>query len=145
MTEKIFVDSNVLVYCRDSAVARKQVAALNWMRHLWQTQRGRISVQVLNEFYLTVTAKLRPGMTKKEAREEVRDLLSWQPLPVHPAVLVRSWDAQNKYELSFWDSMIVASAELQECKYILSEDFNEGQEFFGAKVVNPFVLTPGDI
>jgi predicted nucleic acid-binding protein len=98
-----------------------------------------------NEFYITVTAKLKPGMTKKEAREEVRDLLSWQPLAVHPAVLVRSWDVQDKYSLSFWDSMIVASAELQGCKYILSEDFNDGQEFFGAKVVNPFVLTPGDI
>jgi len=145
MIDKIFVDSNVLVYCRDLAVPRKQKAALEWMTHLWKSQRGRISVQVLNEFYVTVTMKLKPGMTKKDAREEIRDLLSWQPLGLDPAVLVLSWDVQDQYSLSFWDSLIVASAELQDCKYILSEDLNHGQELFGTKVVSPFVLSPGDI
>jgi predicted nucleic acid-binding protein len=145
MTGTIFVDSNVLVYSRDLAEPQKQSAALEWMNFLWDSQLGRLSVQVLNEFYVTVTVKLKPGMPKKDAREEIRDLLSWDPIGVDSSVLVKSWDIQDKYSLSFWDSLIVASALLQNCKYILSEDFNHEQIFFGTMVINPILKTPREI
>lgn len=60
MTAPTFVDTNALVYVRDSAAPDKQQAAAAWMRHLWQRRLGRLSTQVLNEYYVTVTRKLVP-------------------------------------------------------------------------------------
>lgn len=74
MTAPVFVDTNVLVYARDAAGDEKQRAAADWMRHLWTRQAGRVSYQVLQEFYVTVTRELSPGLEPAEAWEEVRVL-----------------------------------------------------------------------
>ncbi len=79
MTAKVFVDTNVLVYARDSSEPDKQPAA-GWMRHLWETRSGCLSMQVLQEFYTTVTRKLEPGLSPAAARLEVESLLAWEPL-----------------------------------------------------------------
>lgn len=145
MTERIFVDSNVLIYSRDLAVPKKQLRAREWMEYLWNSRRGRLSFQVLNEFYVTVTRKLRPGLKKVDARKDVRDLLAWKPAAIEETVSIRSWDLQDRYALSFWDSLIVGAAELQGCRYILTEDLNEGQEFFNIRIISPFLRTPQDL
>jgi predicted nucleic acid-binding protein len=77
MDDKIFVDTNVLVYARDSTEPQKQKQALAWMSYLWKTRTGRLSFQVLQEFYLTVTQKLDPGLEPERARQDVRLLFSW--------------------------------------------------------------------
>lgn len=61
MPDLVFVDTNVLVYARDAARAEKQARAAAWMRHLWESRTGRLSFQVLQEYYVTVSAKLRPA------------------------------------------------------------------------------------
>lgn len=76
----VFVDTNVLVYARDARDPRKQTAAAEWLAELWASRRGRISAQVLQEYYVTVTAKLDPGLSLEEAREDVIALRSWHPL-----------------------------------------------------------------
>ena len=76
----VFVDTNVLVYARDASERDKQRRASAWMAHLWRTGSGRLSVQVLQEYYVTVTRKLQPGLPKKDARADVQDLLAWKPL-----------------------------------------------------------------
>ena len=75
MSDRVFVDTNVLVYSRDSSEPTKQPVAEAWRRALWQSRAGRLSVQVLNEYYVTVTRKLTPGMPRDQAREEIEDLL----------------------------------------------------------------------
>ena len=77
---KVFVDTNVLVYSRDSSEPVKQKQALAWMTFLWDKKNGRISYQVLQEFYMTVTGKLQPGLRVSTAREDVVALLAWNPL-----------------------------------------------------------------
>ena len=67
MAERIFVDTNVLVYNRDASESQKQEQAKAWMAHLWSTKTGRLSFQVLQEFYITVTAKLDPGLDPESA------------------------------------------------------------------------------
>ena len=74
MIEPVFVDTNVLIYCRDSTDEDKQARCMAWMTHLWSTRAGRVSVQVLQEFYAVVTAKLDPGLDVESARADVRSL-----------------------------------------------------------------------
>ena len=78
MTERIFVDTNVLVYSFDRREPKKLERAKQWLQHLWLVRSGRISYQVLLEFYAIVTRKLKPGMDPETARNVVRTLLAWQ-------------------------------------------------------------------
>lgn len=142
MAAPVFVDTNVLVYARDSAAGRKQSAAHGWMEHLWRTREGRLSFQVLEEFYVTVTVKLRPGMDAEAARREVRALTAWRPVPIDGAVMEGAWLIQDRYGVPWWDALIVSSAQAAECAYLLSEDFQDRQDLGGVRVVNPFTLGP---
>ncbi len=73
MNVRIFVDTNVLVYSRDATKLHKQTRAAEWISHLWRTGTGRLSVQVIAEFYAVVTGKLKPGMEIASAREDEKD------------------------------------------------------------------------
>jgi hypothetical protein len=80
MTDRFFVDTNLLVYSRDASEHEKQQKAMKWMTRLWHDKSGRVSYQVLQEFYITVTHKLEPGLPIHIARMDVRSLMSWQPV-----------------------------------------------------------------
>jgi predicted nucleic acid-binding protein len=107
---------------------------------LWRSRQGRVSFQVLQEFYAKVTHKWPDA--RRQARAEVRDLLAWQPVPIDGVTLERAWNIQDRYPMSFWDALIVAAAKLASCRYLLSEDFQAGQEFDGLVIVNPFRSDP---
>lgn len=140
MTAPVFVDTNVFVYCFDSANAAKLQAARQWRAELWRSRLGRISYQVLQEFYWTGTQKW--PLLRKEIQGEIRDLLDWHPLVINSHILEGSWEIQTKYKISFWDSLIVAAAKAASCRYLLTEDLQEGQEMDGVVVVNPFSSAP---
>lgn len=142
MSAKVFVDTNVLVYTRDASETAKQEQALRWMTYLWNSRSGRLSFQVLQEFYVTVTRKLRPGMEAQEAREDVRWLLSWNPISVDARVLDGAWRIQDRFNLAWWDALIASAATIADCRYLLSEDFQENQEFGDVRVINPFSSAP---
>lgn len=144
MTGRIFVDTNVLVYARDAGTGEKQEAAQQWMDHLWNSQDGRLSFQVLTEYYVTVTAKLRPGMPREQARQDVRDLMAWRPASLDAGLMNGAWLLQDRYGLPWWDALIVSAAQASECTVLLSEDFQEGQDIGGVRVVNPFRTSPAD-
>lgn len=80
MTGPVFVDTNVFVYLRDSTEPDKQRRCAEWIGHLWETGRGRTSGQVLQEYHVTVTSKLQPGMPAEDARADVLALAAWNPL-----------------------------------------------------------------
>jgi len=82
MSVNCFVDTNILVYSRDSSEPEKQIKAKQWLTELWKQESGRISTQVMNEYYVTVTQKLKPGLSKEQARSDLRALAVWQPLEV---------------------------------------------------------------
>jgi len=145
MADSVFVDTNVLVYAWDSTEPDKQKQALAWMTHLWKTQTGRLSYQVLTEFYVTVTQKLDPGMEPQRARRNVRLFFSWHPVQVDARAVETAWQIQDRYRLSWWDALIVSAARSAGCRYLLTEDFRSGQEFLEIKVINPFLLPPGSL
>ena len=145
MDDKVFVDTNVLVCARDSTEPQKQKQVRAWMSFLWKTRTGRLSFQVLQEFYLTVTQKLDPGLEPERARQDVRLLFSWLPVQIDSRVIETAWYVQDRHRLSWWDALIVSAARLAGCRYILSEDFKSGQELVEIKIINPFQLSPDSL
>jgi predicted nucleic acid-binding protein len=95
---------------------------------------------VLSEYYATVTRKLRPGLSADEAWEDVSALLAWSPQPVDRTVVARGRDIERRYALSWWDSLIVAAAQLQNCTVLLSEDLQDGLVCSTVVVRNPFAV-----
>jgi len=142
MNALVFVDTNVLLYRHDLAIPEKQVAAEVWLTHLWRTRSGRLSMQVLQEFYFNATQKLKPGLARKAARQEVQDLTTWHPIPVDFQVVADAWDLQDRYDLSFWDSLIAAAARLTGCRFLLTEDLQHDQDLNGVRVLSPFIARP---
>lgn len=138
----VFVDTNLLVYARDSRDARKQQRAEEWLAHLWRHRLGRLSLQVLQEYYVSVTQKLKPGMEHDAARRDVRDLWHWVPPSSGVGLLEAAWTLQDQFSLSWWDALIVSSAQLAGCDTLLSEDFQHGQQFGALRVSNPFRTAP---
>lgn len=138
MTAAVFVDTNVFVYARDSSEREKQPSAARWLERLWTEQSGRTSIQVLNEYYVTVTRKLDPGMTPEDAWADVHSMLAWDPRPVDRDLLMQAHEVERRYGLSWRDSLIVSAAQLQNCALLLTEDLQEGMTFDGVTLCNPF-------
>ena len=145
MTAPVFVDSNVLIYTRDSGHPDKQRRAAEWMTALWSSKCGRLSVQVLTEYYVNVTRKLHPGLDQEIARQDVRALLAWTPIGLDSRVLEQAWHIEDRHHLNFWDALIVGAAHVGRCRYLLTEDLQDGQEIGKVLVVNPFHSAPGSI
>ena len=140
MNDKIFVDTNILVYVRDSSESEKQIKAQKWLEFLWKNESGRLSTQVMNEYYVTVTQKLKPGLSKQQARSDLRALSVWKPLDITADLIEAAWDIQDKYQYSWWDSLIVTSALFLGCTYLLSEDMHHEHQVGDLKIINPFLV-----
>ena len=144
MTAPHFVDANVLVYWRDASDPQKQSIAAQLLSRLWREHSGRTSIQVLNEYFVTVTRKARGRLDAEIAWGDVRTLLYWEPQPLNGLVLNRGREIQLQYELSWWDSLIVAAAQLQGCDVIWTEDLQHGAQLGAVLVQNPFLLRTED-
>jgi len=137
-TEKLFVDTNVFAYVYDAGYPQRSELAKEWLQRLWREQTGRTSVQVLNELYVILTRKLKRKMSADDAWEIVQALLAWSPQPVDRELLLRGREIEQRYRLSWWDSLIVAAAQLQDCDVLLTEDLQAGARFGRVLVRNPF-------
>ena len=136
MTALVFVDTNVLVYARDAANTGKQRLATESLQSLWRDRTGRTSIQVMSECYATLTRQLH--LQSDLAWDYVSVLNAWNPLPVNHEVMIRAREVERRYRTSWWDSTIVAAAQEQNCKILLSEDFQDGMKFDQLIVRNPF-------
>jgi predicted nucleic acid-binding protein len=130
----------VFIYALDRGDVVKQAAAQAWRSALWKNHSGRVSFQVLQEFYVKVTRKWPAA--RDSARAEVRDLLAWRPVAADASLLDRGWKLQDRYQLSFWDALILAAAKSSACQYLLTEDLQSGQDLDGVLIINPFTTNP---
>jgi predicted nucleic acid-binding protein len=142
MTDPVFVDSNVLIYAIDEADQKKHAAAKLWRSELWKSRRGRVSFQVLQEFYANVDRKWPAA--REQVQAEIRNLLTWRPIVTDANIVEGGWRIQDRYKISFWDALIVSAAKSASCRYLLTEDLQPDQDFDGVLVVNPFRSFPGD-
>lgn len=138
MTGKVFVDSNVLIYAHDGDAGLKQKRAAERLDGLWDNGCGRLSTQVLQEFYTNVTRKIKRPLARSVAREVIRNYGIWVESAITPSTVVRASEISETWTISFWDSMILAAAEQDGADELLTEDLNHGQVIAGIRVVNPF-------
>jgi predicted nucleic acid-binding protein len=136
---KVFVDTNILVYAHDIDEGRKQQKAQEILLGLRQEQSGALSMQVLQEFYNTVTRKLASPLAKDEARAIVEDFAYWC-IETTPEEIKRAFRIEDEARIGFWDALIVAAAIKAGATRILSEDLNPGQAIAGVRIENPFSL-----
>ncbi len=141
--DRIFVDTNVLLYAAATAEPAKTGLARRWLDLLWQRSTGRISWQVLNEFYANAERKLRIPAT--DARKTVRAFSQWQPVGFNLDQIERSWHWMASSGLSYRDALIVASAETLGCRWLLTEDLQHGRRFGVLEVVDPFRSDPASL
>lgn len=135
MTAVVFVDTNILVYAYDPAAGEKHIRATRALERLWEEQAGRVSVQVLQEFYVTAIRKLK--IPRANAREAIQIYAPWVQCPTTPETILRASDLSESARLSFWDALIIASAEEADASQLYTEDLNAGQTIAGIKIVNP--------
>lgn len=139
MIDKVFLDTNILVYCFDGTVPHKKQVAVDLVSELWGTGRGILSLQILKEFFVTVTQKLSVKIDYADARRAVEDFLTWDITQEDRKSMILAMDVARRYQLSFWDANVIVSALLSDCRLCYSEDLNSGQVFDGLKIVNPFL------
>jgi predicted nucleic acid-binding protein len=139
MKDKIFLDTNVIVYAHDRSSGKKNTIAMEIMEYLWERKKGVISVQVMQEFYVCVTTKILKPLPLKVAREILEYLLNWDLIINDEYITIKAINLQEKYRFSFWDSLIVQSAIQSQAYTLLSEDLSDGQIIENVKIVNPFV------
>jgi predicted nucleic acid-binding protein len=139
MIEKTFVDSNILIYAHDFDAGVRQKSAAERLTQLWDARAGRLSTQVLQEFYVNVTQKIKLPLSRSAAREIVRNYTPWVESSITPATVIRGSEIGEIWHLSFWDGMIVAAAEQVEAVHLLSEDLSHDQVIAGVRIVNPFL------
>jgi predicted nucleic acid-binding protein len=133
-----FLDTNILVYAHDQSAGEKHTTARDLVRRLWDTGNGCLSVQVLQEFYVTVTRKVAQPMSMEDAAQTLRDLSFWQIHAPSAEDVLGAIDIQRHYQVSFWDAMIIHSAKSCACTVIWSEDLSDGQAYETILVRNPF-------
>ena len=138
MSNKVFVDAHILLYSEDGADPSKQVTAMAWLEILWQRRIGCLSTQVLNEFYVNATCKIKPSMPAGDARAEVRRYAQWQSWTVDQASVESAWAVESRYGLPYRDSLVVAAAQHSGCRYLLSEGMGHEQHYDSVQVINPF-------
>jgi predicted nucleic acid-binding protein len=137
-----FVDANVLVYAFDKSAGGKQVAAQHLLTSLWERGSGCLSVQVLQEFFVTVTSKVSQSLTSDEAADRIRELATWKVFAPTSDDVLGAIVIHKQAGLSFWDAMVVHAAAESGCDVLWTEDLSDGQVIRGVQIRNPFMTEP---
>jgi predicted nucleic acid-binding protein len=138
MSGKVFIDTNILIYAHDLDAGEKHTISATILKHLWETETGIISAQVLQEFYVNVTRKIPNPLPKTKAREIIQSYLTWHVELNDIKTIFAASEFEERYNLSFWDALIVAAACNAKVEKILTEDLNHGQRIEGIFIENPF-------
>jgi predicted nucleic acid-binding protein len=142
----IFVDTNVLLRADDAQDQAKQAQAREWLQALWQGRAGRISTQVLDDYYVTSTRTF--GMPPGDVRAKVRRLQLWLPWQIEHQTVETAWGIEARFGLNYWDSLIVAAAVQSGARYVLTADLQPTQhlqQIDGVTILNPFLVTPAEL
>jgi predicted nucleic acid-binding protein len=133
-----FIDTNILIYAHDVSAGQKHIRAKELMLDSWQLGEGCLSIQALQEFYVNVTQKVTKPLPTEATAQIIADLSVWE---VHCPRMEDVPDAihlQKRYQMSFWDAMILVSALQLGCHVLRSEDLNPGQVYDQVEVQSPF-------
>lgn len=141
MTE-VFVDTHVLLYAVDDTDMSKQKRSQQWLSLCWQRRCGRLSTQILNEFYANARKRFASAISAGDARAEVRRYQLWKPWIIDQATIETAWAAESRYQLNYWDALMVAAAQHLGCTVLLTEDMPHEQRIDKLQIINPFLVEP---
>lgn len=137
MSDRCFVDTNILVYAHDRAAGSKHKRARRIIEDLWNSGQGVLSTQVLQELCVNLRRKSARPLSMEEIRQLLQDYLSWEIIVHAPASIIQALDTEARYKVSFWDALILQAAEMAGVAVLYSEDFASGQMYGSIRVVNP--------
>lgn len=135
---KVFIDTNILVYALDKSDAMKMSIAREHLKTLAESGTGVISTQVMQEFFVASTKKLKADPFV--VRSLLHSFEHFEVITVTPEIIKEAIDCHILNRLSFWDSLIVSTAESGKCAILLTEDLQHGQNIRGVKIQNPFAI-----
>src|SRR5262245_39961290 len=136
------IDTNVLVYAYDPTDGDKRERAIEVLESLGTRQLGSLSTQILGEFFVTVTRKIPSPLTEVEAEHNVTSYArSWVVYDLRQSLFLEAVRGPQQHRLSYWDSLIWATAKLNDLPNVLSEDFNDAALLEGVRFLNPFTRT----
>ena len=138
MNDKVFVDTNILIYAHDTEAGYKREKAAETLLTLWDNRQGILSTQVLQEFYVNVTRKIPQPLKRSTARDVIERYSVWPVVSIDTPLILRASNVEEQHQLSFWDALIVAAAQQSNATKLLSEDLNNGQRIGGLVIENPF-------
>ena len=136
--DKIFLDTNILIYAYDVSAGKKHEMAKMILMDLWSSGKGVLSIQVLQEFFVNITKKVSKPLDIKTAKDIIKDLLKWDVVMIDGESLLEAVEIHIRHQYSFWDSMILKAAQKGGAVLLLSEDLKHGQTIDGVKIKNPF-------
>ncbi len=142
MSDRYFVDTNLLVYAHDRPSGDKNRRARELIEKLWRERSGVLSTQVLQEFYVNVRRRAERPLGRAQARRLVADYLSWELVVNDGDSILEAMDLERRYRLSFWDALIVQAANAAAAAVLYSEDLSHGQTYGTVEVVNPLLGAP---
>lgn len=136
----VFVDSNIVAYAHDASEKEKQPIAKDLVDELWESKRGALSTQVLQEFYVVATRKFDPPLSPKEARDLVNSYGQWKLFCIDLVMIVNASELEEKHQLTFWDALIIEAARRSGATLLISEDIPSATTIEGIPILDPFRL-----
>ena len=139
MSDKAFVDTNILVYAHDRSLGVKHDRARALIERLWRTGGGVLSTQVLQELCINLRKRVARPFSADETRRVIEDYLNWEVVVNTPDAILEAMSLATRHKISFWDALILQAAVGSEAEILYSEDFSDGQIYGPIRVVNPLV------
>lgn len=139
MSAKYFVDTNIIVYSMDRTAGDKRAKALRVVEQLWDSREGVISTQVLQEAIIYLRRRVGHRLSAQETREALSGFFMWEVFVNTEETILKALEVEERYQISFWDALILQSAESSGATILYSEDLSHGQMYGTVRVVNPFV------
>jgi len=139
MSDRYFVDTNILMYAHDVAAGAKHERAQTLLEELWRNRSGVVSTQVLQELCVNLRRKAEKPVSLKAAREIIADYLVWNVVTNTGESILGALDLEDRYRISFWDALVLQAAEASGAEVLYSEDLSHNQVYGGVRVVNPFM------
>jgi predicted nucleic acid-binding protein len=139
MTDKYFVDTNILIYAHDRSTGVKHERARQLVEHLWMSGDGVLSTQVLQELCVNLRRKVARPLAVEEIRRIIGDYMTWEVVINAPESAIQALEIETRYKISFWDALILQAAEQSGAAILYSEDLSAEQSYGAVQVVNPLV------
>jgi len=143
MSDKCFVDTNILVYAHDRSAGDKHQRAQMVLEQLWDSGQGVLSTQVLQELCINLRRKISHPLPVNEVRLLIRDYATWEVVTNSPESVLQALDIELRYKTSFWDALILQAAESSGASILYSEDLATGQRYRAVRVINPLIQPIG--